>query len=143
MGACRGDQPPLQSPAGAPLAPVDSDRTACGWARRGLAQAVGAQLQTFYRDGACFIPLAVVSNPALAAFALVSALKLPYSSAKPPQSRLIEHLRRKEMLLVLDNFEQLIGGSAAAVELVAELLGECPDLCILVTSRERLTSPAC
>ena len=103
-----------------------------------LAQAVGAQLQTFYRDGACFIPLAVVSNPALAASALASALKLPDSSARSPQSRLIEHLRRKEMLLVLDNFEQLIGGSAAAVELVAELLAECPDLCILVTSRERL-----
>ena len=123
--ARRGDQPPLQSPAGAPRAPVDSDRTAWGGQER-LAQAVGAQLQTFYRDGACFIPLAVVSNPALAAFALASALKLPDSSAKPPQSRLIEHLRRKEMLLVLDNFEQLIGGSAAAVELVAELLGECP-----------------
>ena len=103
-----------------------------------LAQAVGAQLQTFYRDGACFIPLAVVSNPVLAASALASALKLPDSSAKPPQSRLIEHLRRKELLLVLDNFEQLIGGSAAAVELVAELLAECPGLGILVTSRERL-----
>ena len=103
-----------------------------------LAQAVGAQLQTFYRDGACFIPLAAVSNPALAASALASALKLPDSSARPPQSRLIEHLRRKEMLLVLDNFEQLIGGSAAAVELVAELLAECPGLAILVTSRERL-----
>jgi predicted ATPase/transcriptional regulator with XRE-family HTH domain len=103
-----------------------------------LAQAVGAQLQTFYRNGACFIPLAAISNPALAASALASALRLPGSSVRPPQSRLIEHLRRKEMLLVLDNFEQLIGGPSAAVELVAELLAECPGLCILVTSRERL-----
>ena len=103
-----------------------------------LAQAVGAQLQTFYRDGACFIPLAAISNPALAASALASALKLPDSSARSPQSRLLEHLRRKEMLLVLDNFEQLLAGRAEAVELVAELLAECPGLCILVTSRERL-----
>ena len=103
-----------------------------------LAQAVGAQLQTFYRDGACFIPLAVVSNPALAASALASALRLHDSSARSPQSRLIEHLRRKEMLLVLDNFEQLIGDSAAAVESVAELLAECPALRIIITSRERL-----
>jgi predicted ATPase len=61
------------------------------------------------------------------------------SSLLPPwQTRLIEHLRRKEMLLVLDNFEQLLGGDAAAAGLIAELLAECPGLCLLVTSRERL-----
>ena len=42
------------------------------------------------------------------------------------------------MLLVLDNFEQLISASSPAVALVAELLAECPGLRILVTSRERL-----
>ncbi len=42
------------------------------------------------------------------------------------------------MLLVLDNFEQLISASSPAVELVAELLAECPGLGLLVTSRERL-----
>jgi len=103
-----------------------------------LALAVGIELQRFYRDGACFVPLAAVSNPALAASALVSALKLHEGSSRPPRSRLIEHLRRKELLLVLDNFEQLLAGDASAVELVAELLAECPGLCLLVTSRERL-----
>jgi predicted ATPase/transcriptional regulator with XRE-family HTH domain len=103
-----------------------------------LAQAVGIELQRFYRDGACFISLAPVSNPALVASALLAALDVPERSARTPQSRLIEHLRRKELLLVLDNFEQLIGPPATAVELVAELLAECPDLCLLVTSRERL-----
>ncbi len=103
-----------------------------------LAQAVGAQLQTFYRDGACFVPLAAVTDPELAASALVSALGLPGGSTRPPQTRLIEHLRRKELLLVLDNFEQLISASSPAVALVAELLAECPGLGLLVTSRERL-----
>jgi len=103
-----------------------------------LAQAVGAQLQTFYPDGACFVPLAAVSDPELAAPALVSALKLYEGSAKSPQSRLIEHLRRKELLLVLDNFEQLVSASSPAVALAAELLAECPGLGLLVTSRERL-----
>ena len=42
------------------------------------------------------------------------------------------------MLLVLDNFEQLISASSPAVALVADLLAECPGLCLLVTSRERL-----
>jgi predicted ATPase/transcriptional regulator with XRE-family HTH domain len=102
-----------------------------------LAQAVAIELQRFYRDGACFISLAAVSDPALVASTLLSAWRLHEGSARSPQARLIEHLRRKELLLVLDNFEQLIGG-ASAVELVAELLAECPDLCLLVTSRERL-----
>jgi predicted ATPase/transcriptional regulator with XRE-family HTH domain len=103
-----------------------------------LAQAVGLELQRFYRDGACFVPLAAVSDPALVASTLLSALQIYGGSARSPQSRLIEHLRRKELLLVLDNFEQLLGGDAAAVELVAELLAECPGLHLLVTSRERL-----
>jgi predicted ATPase/transcriptional regulator with XRE-family HTH domain len=103
-----------------------------------LAQAVGAQLQTFYRDGACFVPLAPVSDPALVASTLLSALRLHGGSARPPQIRLIEHLRRQELLLVLDNFEQLVSASSPAVELVAELLAECPGLGLLVTSRERL-----
>jgi predicted ATPase/DNA-binding XRE family transcriptional regulator len=103
-----------------------------------FAQAVGLELQGFYRDGACFVPLAAVSDPTLVASALLSAWKLHQGSARSAQARLIEHLRRKELLLVLDNFEQLLAGSAEAAELVAELLAECPGLCILVTSRERL-----
>ena len=103
-----------------------------------LALAVGIQLAGLYRDGACFVPLAPVSNPALAASTLLAALSLREGSARPPQTRLIEHLRRKELLLVLDNFEQLISVSSPAVAMVAELLAECPGLGILVTSRERL-----
>lgn len=99
-----------------------------------LAQAVLAQLQYMYQDGALFVPLAAVSDPTLLAATLLSALKLPDGSSKPPQTQLVEVLRRKEMLLVLDNFEQII----AAAPLVAELLAECPALRILVTSRERL-----
>jgi predicted ATPase len=103
-----------------------------------LAQAVGLELQAFYRDGACFISLAPVRDPALVASTLASALNVYVGSARSPQSRLIEHLRRKELLLVLDNFEQLVGNASPAVELVASLVAECPGLYLLVTSRERL-----
>jgi len=99
-----------------------------------LALAVGAAMHPFYADGACFVALAAVTDPALVAATLVTALKLSDRSAKPPQTRLIEHLRRKEMLLVMDNFEQII----AATPLLAELLAECAQLRLLVTSRERL-----
>jgi predicted ATPase/transcriptional regulator with XRE-family HTH domain len=109
-----------------------------GVGKKRLAQAVGIEVQGFYRDGACFVPLAAVSDPALVVSALLSAWRLHEGSARSPQTRLIEHLRHKEMLLVLDNFEQLLAGPASAVELVAELLAECPELCLLVTSRERL-----
>ena len=99
-----------------------------------LAQALGLTLQTLYPDGACFVPLAAISDPALLAPALLTKLQVHGGSPKAPQTRLIEHLRHKEMLLILDNFEQII----PAAGLVAELLSECGGLRILVTSRERL-----
>lgn len=103
------------------------------WGRL-LTLAVAAQVQHHYAVGALFVPLAAITDPALVAPTLLSALNVPDGSTKLPQTRLIEHLRRKELLLVLDNFEQLL----AAVSFVAELLATCPGLHILVTSRERL-----
>ncbi|MFZ4656804.1 MAG: ATP-binding protein [Caldilineaceae bacterium] len=91
------------------------------------------------------MPLAAITDPSLLATSLLTALKLQHNAAEPPQSRLIEHLRRKELLLVLDNFEQLLSpplrareGTLPSVSLVATLLAECAGLRLLVTSRERL-----
>ena len=107
-----------------------------------LALAVAGEMQALYQDGACFVSLAAVTDPNLVATTLANALNLHEGSNKPPQTRLIEHLRRKELLLVLDNFEQLIApldeGAGAGVKLVAALLAQCGGLRILVTSRERL-----
>lgn len=99
-----------------------------------LAQAVGAKLQWIYRHGACFVPLAAVNQPDLLASTLMTTLKLQEGSSKPPTARVMEYLRHKEMLIILDNFEQII----AAAPLVAELLAECGDLHLIITSRERL-----
>jgi predicted ATPase len=99
-----------------------------------LALAVAAQIEPVYHDGAYFVPLAAISDPDLVAATLVAALKIPDMSQKVPNVKLIEFLRRKELLLLLDNFEQI----TAAASLVAELLAECPRLHILVTSCERL-----
>lgn len=99
-----------------------------------LALAVASEMQALYRDGVCFVSLAAVSDPNLVATTLVNAFNLHEASNKPPQIRLIEYLRRKELLLVLDNFEQIL----ASATLVAELLTQCGGLRILVTSRERL-----
>lgn len=103
-----------------------------GKTRLGLA--VAANLQAFHPDGVYFVPLAPVSELDLVASSLTAALGLTESNPKPPTSRLLAFLRHKELLLLLDNFEQVI----AAASLVAELLAGCPRLRVLVTSRERL-----
>ncbi len=103
-----------------------------GKTRLGLA--IAAQIAGAYQDGATFVPLAAIGDPDLVAEALVATLKIIDMGQKPTKVKLIEFLRRKEMLLLLDNFEQILG----AAGVLAELLSECPGLRILVTSRERL-----
>ncbi len=95
-----------------------------------LSLAVAAQVRTLFRDGVWFVPLAAVDEPELVAPAIAGVLALNEPSAKPPMSRLVEHLRRKEALLVLDNVEQV----TACAPLLITLLQECAGLRILVTS---------
>lgn len=99
-----------------------------------LALAVGAKVQHLFADGVHFVPLVAVTAPAQLASALMVALGLAAEGQKSPQTRLVEHLRRKELLLILDNFEQII----EAAPLVATLLAECSALRILVTSQQPL-----
>jgi predicted ATPase/DNA-binding XRE family transcriptional regulator len=98
-----------------------------------LALAIAETVAPFYADGVCVAWLGAVESVELVAPALASAFGLVESS-QPPTARLIAHLRRKELLLVIDNFEQVM----AAAPLVADMLAACPRLRILVTSRERL-----
>ncbi|HLL01036.1 MAG TPA: tetratricopeptide repeat protein [Myxococcaceae bacterium] len=86
-----------------------------------------------YRHGVRFISLDAVDSPAHFATFLVEALELP-ASPTPPEAQLREHLRSRELLLVLDNLEHLL----EATPLLAELLAHAPGLKLLVTSRERL-----
>ena len=104
-----------------------------GIGKTSLALAVTHALAPFYADGACIVWLGAVESVELVAPAMASALGLVESS-QPPTVRLVAHLRCRELLLVLDNFEQVM----PAAPLVAELLAACPRLRILVTSRERL-----
>ena len=103
-----------------------------GKTRLGLE--VATRLQRLYKDGARFVALAAVSDPELVATTIANALELTDTGKQSPQTRLIHGLRQKELLLLLDNFEQII----AAVPLLATLLAECPGVHLLVTRRERL-----
>ncbi len=102
-----------------------------------LALAVAVRVQAFYANGAIFVPLAAIADSALMAVAILHAVgggDTGDTAARSPQSRLIGFLRRKTMLLVLDNLEQIDG----AADLISLVLTECPGLCVLATSRERL-----
>ena len=87
-----------------------------------------------YGDGIYFVNLAPVTSPELIITAMADAVGFSFYGAANPKDQLFAFLQDKEMLLVLDNFEQLL----PAAPLVAELLSSAPKLKLLVTSRAAL-----
>jgi predicted ATPase len=99
-------------------------------------QAAGAQLGAF-RDGVYWVALAPITAPDLLPASIAHAAGLQFERGDDPAAQLLHYLRDKEMLLVLDNFEQLqVGG--AATDLLLTILQRAPQVTLLVTSRERL-----
>lgn len=91
-------------------------------------------LAPLYNDGAASVGLGTVGDPGLVVPTVVRALGLLDAGSRPPFERLLDHLRDKEMLLFLDNFEQVL----TAAPSLTELLAGCPGLKVLVTSRAAL-----
>ena len=86
------------------------------------------------RDGAVFVRLEQVTDPALVAAEIASALAHRDQADGPGADALPSYLRDRELLLVIDNFEHLL----AAAILPAELLAVAPRLRVLVSSRTPL-----
>ena len=99
-----------------------------------LALQVAAEQVDRFRDGVFFVDLSAERDPDAAFEAIVRALSLPVAGGGDPIAILKARLRDKEMLLVLDNFEQV----TAAATGVSELLSSAPSLKVIVTSRETL-----
>lgn len=99
-----------------------------------LALQVAAELVEAFAEGVQFVSLAALNDPELVLPALAEALGLREPGALPTLTLLASALHERRMLLVLDNFEQVI---AAAPDLAA-LLEACPGVKLLVTSREVL-----
>jgi predicted ATPase len=78
-----------------------------GSSKTRLALQVAAELQGLYCDGVVFVALAALRDPALVASTLAQALRVQESGTQPLQEALTEALRTKQLLLVLDNFEQV------------------------------------
>lgn len=100
-----------------------------------LALEVAHAVQSHYPHGAWFIDLAPLSDPALVPQAVVTALEIHRVPDRPVLTDLIDRLRDKHSLLVLDNCEHLID---ACAQLADQLLQHCPELRLLTTSREAL-----
>ena len=99
-----------------------------------LALEAAASAADGFPDGVWFVPLAPIADPALVAATIAQALGVRTVGGRPIPDALAAFLRGRTALLLLDNFEHVL----AAAPLVAELLGACPGLTILVTSRTRL-----
>ena len=96
-----------------------------------LAVQVAGGLAADFAHGVCFVPLAAVRDPDLVLPALAQTLGLRETGGQPLAATLAAALGDKHVLLVLDNFEQVL----AAAPQVAQLLAACPQVKALVTSR--------
>ena len=106
----------------------------CGKTR--LSLAVGSAEKHSSLDGTFFIPLAAVNDTSGVITAIAGALGIQFRAAGDPLERLIDALREREVLLILDNLEHLM--SAETVRLIVDLVEKTEGVRLLITSRERL-----
>ena len=105
-----------------------------GTGKTRLGLQIAAELCDDYPDGVFFVDLAPIREPSLVVSTIAQVLGVIEAAGQPLLDQLSASLREKEVLLLLDNFEQVVG---AAPE-VATLLARCPRLNVLVTSRAAL-----
>src|SRR5205823_3516420 len=99
-----------------------------------LALQVATDLADRFEDGVSFVGLAPVLDPAMVGSAIAQALGVREAAGGPlleSVESVKKHLGERELLLLLDNFEHLLG----AAQLVADLLATCRRLKVLITSR--------
>jgi predicted ATPase/DNA-binding SARP family transcriptional activator/tetratricopeptide (TPR) repeat protein len=112
-----------------------------GAGKTSLALATVVRVAPGFSDGAFGVRLAAVSSPDQVPLAVADALGVPLDGAaadRDVRERLIAFLSRRDMLLLVDNCEHVVD---AAAELIDEVLGRCPGVTVLTTSREALAVP--
>jgi predicted ATPase/DNA-binding winged helix-turn-helix (wHTH) protein len=96
-----------------------------------VALHVTAELAHDFADGSHIVMLAPVRDAGYVASAIAAVLQLQEAGSRSTEELLIAHLRGRQILLTLDNFEQVV----AAAPMIARLLESCHRLKVLVTSR--------
>jgi predicted ATPase/DNA-binding CsgD family transcriptional regulator/transcriptional regulator with XRE-family HTH domain len=100
-----------------------------------LAVEAAASLTEDEADGVAFVALAPLADAEQVAVAVATALRVPGLASRRPDEALLDHLRGRSLVLVLDNCEHVLAG---AVPLASALLAACAGVQVLATSRERL-----
>jgi predicted ATPase/class 3 adenylate cyclase len=105
-----------------------------GTGKTRLSLQVGARVADVYPDGVFFVGLSSLRDANLVPATIAQELGLADRGGLSPMDAVTEHVRRRRMLLILDNFEQVTD----AAPRVGELLAAAPDLAVLATSRSAL-----
>lgn len=105
----------------------------CGKTR--LAVQVAREVRANFEDGVYFVPLAPLVSADSILWTIGEHLGIQFYPHTDPLQQLLEHIRKKKLLLVLDNFEHLLDGAG----IVTSILHAVPNVRILITSRERLS----
>jgi len=107
---------------------------AAGTGKTRLAVEAAVGLEAEFPDGIVFVELGPISDPEMVASTIADVFAVSERQGRGPTEMVVAYLQRRRMLLVLDNFEQLL----AATPVVTELLAGAPQLKILVTTRAPL-----
>jgi predicted ATPase/class 3 adenylate cyclase len=102
-----------------------------GTGKTRLALQAGADLLEEFEGGVFFVSLATITHPELVPSTIAGSLGLRESAGQSLKETLEGYLHHKHLLLILDNFEQVLEG----IPVVGTLLGNCPELKVLATSR--------
>jgi diguanylate cyclase (GGDEF)-like protein len=108
-----------------------------GMGKTRLSLAVASTVADDFEEGALFVPLADATTTALVASSVAQMLEVAEVPGESLTDTIRVHLAERELLLVLDNFEQVLGAGS----FVVELLAAAPRVRVLVTSQERLRLP--
>ncbi len=108
-----------------------------GVGKTALATTMALGAVDLFADGVWWVSLAALRNREQLLWAITDTFGLSTTGSKEPINALLDYLRNKRMLLILDNFEHLIDG----VELLSTMIQAAPTIKLCVTSRERLRVP--
>lgn len=102
-----------------------------GTGKTRLCLAAGAELLDDFKDGVFFVPLGPISDAGLVVPTIAQTVGVKEAGTKAIEEMLHEHLSEKQLLLLLDNFEQILPAAAS----VSRLLAAAPKVKAIVTSR--------
>ena len=124
----------IEAMLSSPAEPIITLTGPGGMGKTRLALQIGAELIEHFEDGVFFVDLSSLKDPSLMSAAVAQVLKLKESGSSSFAEIVRDYLKSRHILLILDNFEQIL----ASRDRVVELARSCANLKIIITSREAI-----